>query len=157
MERNRLLSIGLFLKSTRYPSTSDDASQSDSESEKKNAISCSSRRTMQHSNTKFFVKSCDDESLYLQPGKSEGWQNHRRRKFIQVVHICAHVWNEGNTLRVRFFKKIQDWILKSERIWKYRRVGGGVRGVRTNPLWWSIMEHWKHKPLVFSFKQIVEE
>ena len=32
-----------------------------------------------------------------------------------------------------------------------RRVGGGVRRVRTNSLWKSIMEDWKHKLLIFSF------
>ena len=38
-----------------------------------------------------------------------------------------------------------------------RPVGGGVRGIRTNPLWRSIMEDSEHKLLIFSFQQIVEE
>ena len=48
-------------------------------------------------------------------------------------------------------------IPKGKPVWetteKQQPVGGGVRGVRTNPLWRSITQ----TVLIFSFKQIVEE
>ena len=48
-------------------------------------------------------------------------------------------------LQSRTYKASECYLLSielSQTVFKerIRRVGGGVRGVRTNPLWWSIME-----------------
>ena len=76
-----------------------------------------------------YLKNCVKTTFYIKPFT---------KKWVSYALVCAcsskmacdnlyaplQIISEyfpacGRPLRVRFFKKIQDWILKSERIWKW--------------------------------------